>query len=51
MIGGKTGTAQIASRGKYLEGYNDYVVSIALMYPKDDPQIIIYAAVKFFTEP
>ncbi len=43
---GKTGTAQIYENGRYLEGANDYVVSIALMYPKDDPQIIIYAASK-----
>lgn len=43
---GKTGTAQIASRGKYLGGYNDYIASIGIMYPKDDPQIIIYAATK-----
>ena len=43
---GKTGTAQIYENGKYLTGSNDYIVSVALMYPKDDPQIIIYAAAK-----
>lgn len=43
---GKTGTAQIYENGQYLTGSNDYVVSIALMYPKDNPEIIIYAAVK-----
>lgn len=44
---GKTGTAQIASsRGGYLKGDNAYVYSFAGMYPKDDPEIIIYAAVK-----
>ncbi len=43
---GKTGTAQIFENGAYLTGSNDYIVSIALMYPKDDPEIIIYAAVK-----
>ena len=43
---GKTGTAQIYQNGKYLTGENDYIVSIALMYPKDDPEIIIYAAAK-----
>lgn len=43
---GKTGTAQIYEKGKYLEGANDYIVSIALMYPKEDPKIIIYAAAK-----
>lgn len=43
---GKTGTAQIYENGRYLTGTNDHIVSIALMYPKDDPEIIIYAAVK-----
>ena len=43
---GKTGTAQIYENGHYLTGDTDYVTSIALMYPKDDPQIIIYAAIK-----
>ena len=43
---GKTGTAQIFEKGQYLTGNNDNIVSIALMYPKDNPQIIIYAAAK-----
>lgn len=43
---GKTGTAQIYENGRYLTGSNDYIVSIALMYPKDDPEIIIYSAIK-----
>lgn len=43
---GKTGTAQIFENGKYLTGENDYLVSIALMYPKEDPEIIIYAFAK-----
>ncbi len=43
---GKTGTAQIYENGAYLTGSNDYIVSIALMYPKDAPEIIIYAAIK-----
>ena len=43
---GKTGTAQIYENGKYLTGENDYVVSVSLMYPKENPEIIIYAAVK-----
>ena len=43
---GKTGTAQIFENGKYLTGDNDYVMSVALMYPKEDPEIIIYAATK-----
>ena len=43
---GKTGTAQIYENGAYLTGTNDYIVSIALMYPKENPEIIIYSAVK-----
>ncbi len=43
---GKTGTAQIYQNGSYLTGENDYIVSIALMYPKENPEIIIYAAAK-----
>ncbi len=45
---GKTGTSQIYNEktGGYLKGSNDYIYSFAGMYPKDDPEIIIYAAVK-----
>ena len=44
---GKTGTAQIASaRGGYLKGESNYIYSFAGMYPKDNPEVIIYAAVK-----
>ncbi len=45
---GKTGTAQIASengRG-YLSGQSDIISSFSGIYPKSDPQYIIYAAVK-----
>jgi penicillin-binding protein 2B len=44
---GKTGTAQISGgTGGYLTGKSNYIKSFAGMYPKDDPQVIIYAAVK-----
>ena len=45
---GKTGTSQIydAKRGGYLKGENDYIYSFAGMYPKDNPEVIIYAAIK-----
>lgn len=45
---GKTGTAQIASTNGngYLQGESDVIRSIALMFPKDDPEIIIYGTVK-----
>lgn len=44
----KTGTAQIASTNGtgYLTGPYDYIRGFAGMFPKDDPQIIIYANVK-----
>lgn len=44
----KTGTAQIAStNGKgYLKGESDYIKGFAGMFPKDNPQIIIYANAK-----
>lgn len=41
---GKTGTAQIFENGAYSR--DGYILSVALMYPYDDPEIIIYAAVK-----
>lgn len=45
---GKTGTAQIAREngGGYLTGEADIISSFSGIYPKDDPQIIIYASVK-----
>lgn len=44
----KTGTAQIASTNGtgYLTGQYDYIRGFAGMFPKDDPEIIIYANVK-----
>ena len=45
---GKTGTAQIYNEksGGYLKGDTNYIYSFSGMYPKDNPEIIIYAAVK-----
>lgn len=47
-IMGKTGTAQIFNNqlNKYETGYNAIISSFAAIFPKDDPQYIIYAAVK-----
>ena len=44
---GKTGTAQIAKEngGGYLNGKEDIISSFAGIYPKSNPQIIIYASV------
>ena len=45
---GKTGTSQIydTKTGKYLDGENDYIFSFGGMYPKEDPEIIIYGAMR-----
>lgn len=45
---GKTGTAQIANEngGGYLNGKEDIISSFAGIYPKSDPEYIIYASVK-----
>ena len=45
---GKTGTAQIAKSngGGYLDGKENVISSFAGVYPKSNPQIIIYASVK-----
>lgn len=48
---GKTGTSEIysAQTGGYLIGDNAYIFSYAGMYPYENPQIIIYAAMKLPT--
>lgn len=45
---GKTGTAQIYDdkNGGYLTGERDYIYSFSGIFPKDNPEIIIYAAIK-----
>ena len=45
---GKTGTAQIAkeSGGGYIAGEENVISSFAGIYPKSNPQVIIYASVK-----
>lgn len=43
-IMGKTGTAQIASNGKYLSDI--YVKSFAGIFPEDDPKYIVYVAAR-----
>ena len=45
---GKTGTAQIAAENGsgYLSGKEDIISSFSGIYPKDDPEIIIYASMK-----
>lgn len=45
---GKTGTASIYdyNKGKYLTGPSDYIYSFAGLYPGNNPEIIIYMALK-----
>ncbi len=47
-IMGKTGTAQIYDEktGTYMTGASDYVYSFAGLYPTEQPEIIIYTALK-----
>ncbi len=49
---GKTGTAQIASpSGGYLEGDSNVIRSFMNIFPKEDPEYILYMAVKQYTGP
>ena len=43
---GKTGTAQYVENGSYYFDELHYVRSFAGMFPKDDPQVIIYVVMK-----
>ena len=43
---GKTGTASIFEKGKYLMGDGQYIYSFSGLYPGNDPEIIVYMAVK-----
>ncbi|MBV7389813.1 MULTISPECIES: penicillin-binding protein [Enterococcus] len=45
-ISGKTGTAQIAGSNGYLTGTTNYIYSIALMLPSEDPEYILYLTIK-----
>lgn len=45
-VGAKTGTAQIAENGKYLTGPHDYIYSVAMLAPVEDPEYIVYATIK-----
>ena len=45
---GKTGTASIYDyeKGKYLTGESEYIYSFSGLYPGDNPELIIYMAIK-----
>ena len=42
----KSGTAQIADKGVYLKGSQDYVHSLVAMIPAEDPQLIMYVTLQ-----
>jgi len=45
-VAGKTGTAQYSEGGKIVRGASDYIYSFIGMAPKDDPELVMYVAVK-----
>ncbi|WP_070120196.1 penicillin-binding protein [Bacillus marinisedimentorum] len=46
-IAGKTGTAQIVGdNGRYMSGNGNYIYSFLGMAPTDDPELVMYVAVK-----
>lgn len=46
-VAGKTGTAQLPDGGgAYMKGHSNYVFSFLGMAPKDDPELMMYVAVK-----
>ena len=49
---GKTGTAQIAKTNGsgYLKGERNHIRSIAILFPKDDPKIILYGVSTYASE-
>ncbi|MDB1690340.1 penicillin-binding transpeptidase domain-containing protein [Enterococcus casseliflavus] len=47
-ISAKTGTAQVADpmTGKYLSGGTNYLYSVVLMFPSEEPEYILYLTIK-----
>ena len=46
-VSGKTGTAQLPAKGGgYLTGWNNYFFSFLGMIPADNPELLVYVAVK-----
>lgn len=45
-VAGKTGTAQYSEGGKIVRGASDYIYSFIGMAPKDDPELVMYVAIK-----
>lgn len=42
-VGGKTGTAQKVSNGRYLD--NNYIMSFMAVMPSNDPEVVVYLAI------
>lgn len=42
-VGGKTGTAQKVSNGRYLD--NNYIMSFMAVLPSNDPKVVLYLAI------
>ncbi|WP_174613156.1 penicillin-binding protein [Virgibacillus ihumii] len=45
-VAGKTGTSQISENGEYLTGHGNYIYSFLGVAPKENPQLMMYVAVK-----
>ncbi len=45
-VGAKTGTAQISENGAYLVGGNNFIFSVMMVAPADNPQYLIYSTIK-----
>lgn len=45
-VGAKTGTAQFAEKGAYAKGATDYIYSVMMVAPADDPEYLLYATIK-----
>ncbi|MCJ2166952.1 penicillin-binding transpeptidase domain-containing protein [Leuconostoc citreum] len=46
QIAAKTGTAQVAEHGQYLQGLNNAIHSVMVLAPEKNPKYIFYLAVK-----
>lgn len=45
QVAAKTGTAQIAKNGRYLDGLSNAIHSVVVLAPEKDPQYIFYMAI------
>lgn len=45
-VGAKTGTAQIAENGKYSDSGNDFIYSVMMAAPTENPEYLLYVTIK-----